>query len=179
MFLYFTLNLRFVILSQKLKTNHRMIFVTSNERFQARLTLECFFVSRRSVRLKLKLFYENFFVDSLFVLLVNVTYFELWTKTQTVNVGFVRPCDLMPLEFLPCLALRPFRQATSQCMFRLFLVVPLTVQLLLQGVTMLSKKNLIESLVVKYPYHRGYWKFQKDGIGQLQKTLFSLKITIF
>ena len=31
----------------------------------------------------------------------------------------------------------------------------------------LSKKNLIESLVVKYPYHRGYWKFQKDGIGQL------------
>ena len=75
MFLYFTLNLRFVILSQKLKTNHRMIFVTSNERFQARLTLECFFVSRRSVRLKLKLFYENFFVDSLFVLLVNVTYF--------------------------------------------------------------------------------------------------------
>ena len=49
---------------------------------------------------------------------------------------------------------------------------------------MLSKKNLIESLVVKYPYHRGYWKFQKDGIGQLYiflkvKTLFSLKITIF
>jgi len=28
---------------------------------------------------------------------------------------------------------------------------------------MLSKKNLIESLVVKYPYHRGYWKLQKDG----------------
>ena len=75
MFLYFTLNSRFVILSQKLKTNHRIIFVTSNERFQASLTLECFFVSRRSVRLKLKLFYENFFVDSLFVLLVNVTYF--------------------------------------------------------------------------------------------------------
>ena len=49
---------------------------------------------------------------------------------------------------------------------------------------MLSKKNLIESLVVKYPYHRGYWKFQKDGIGQLHiflkvKTLFSLEITIF
>ena len=69
-------------------------------------------------------------------------------------------------------------------MFRLFLVVPLTDKLWLQGMTMLSKKNLIESLVVKYPYHRGYWKFQKDGIGQLYiflkvKTLFSLKITIF
>ena len=60
----------------KLKTNHRIIFLTSNERFKASLTLlECFFVSRRSVRLKLKLFYENFFVDSLFVLLVNITYF--------------------------------------------------------------------------------------------------------
>ena len=50
---------------------------------------------------------------------------------------------------------------------------------------MLSKKNLINSLVVKYPYHRGYKKFQKDGIGQFityflkVKTLFSLKITIF
>ena len=75
MFFYFTLNSRFVSLSQKLKTNHRIIFLTSNERFKASLTLECFFVSRRSVRLKLKLFYENFFVDSLFVLLVNVTYF--------------------------------------------------------------------------------------------------------
>ena len=51
-------------------------------------------------------------------------------------------------------------------MFRLFLVVPLTDKLWLQGMTMLSKKNLIESLVVKYPYHRGDWKFQKDGIGQ-------------
>ena len=28
----------------------------------------------------------------------------LWTKTQTVNLGFVRPCDPMPLEFLPCIA---------------------------------------------------------------------------
>ena len=48
---------------------------------------------------------------------------------------------------------------------------------------MLSKKNLIGSLVVKYPYQRGYWKFQKDEIGQLHnflkvKTLFSLKITL-
>ena len=34
-------------------------------------------------------------------------------------------------------------------------------------VTPRHNKNLIESLVVKYPYHRGYWKFQKDGIGQL------------
>ena len=75
MFLYFTLNSRFLILSQKLKTNHRIIFFSSIERFKAILNLECFFVSRRSVRLKLKLFYENFFVDSLFVLLVNVTYF--------------------------------------------------------------------------------------------------------
>ena len=75
MFLYFTLNSRFLILSQKLKTNHRIIFLTSIERFKASLNLECFFVSRISVRLKLKLFYENFFVDSLFVLLVNVTYF--------------------------------------------------------------------------------------------------------
>ena len=63
-------------------------------------------------------------------------------------------------------------------------VVTPPVQLWLQGMTMLSKKNLIESLVVKYPYHRGYWKFQKDGIGQLHnflkvKTVFSLKITIF
>ena len=33
--------------------------------------------------------------------------------------------------------------------------------------TMLSKKNPIETLVVKYPYHRGYWKFHKDGMGQL------------
>ena len=75
MFFYFTLNSRFVSLSQKLKTNHRIIFLTSNERFKASLTLECFFVWRRSVRLKRKLFYENFFVDSLFVLLVNITYF--------------------------------------------------------------------------------------------------------
>ena len=49
---------------------------------------------------------------------------------------------------------------------------------------MLSKKNLIESLVVKYPYHRGYGKFQKDGTGQLHislkvNTLFFLKITVF
>ena len=75
MFLYFTLNLRFVILSQKLKTNHGIIFFSSTGRFKAVLNLECFFVSRRSVRLKLKLFYENFFMDSLFVLVVNVTYF--------------------------------------------------------------------------------------------------------
>ena len=75
MFLYFTLNSRFLILSQKLETNHRRIFFSSIERFKAILNLECFFVLRRSVRLKLKLFYENFFVDSLFVLLVNVTYF--------------------------------------------------------------------------------------------------------
>ena len=104
MFLYFTLNLRFVILSQKLKTNHRIIFVTSNERFQASLTLECFFVSRRSVRLELKLFYENFFVDSLFVLLVNVTYFVDQNTNSQRGI-----CDPMPLEFLPCLALKPFR----------------------------------------------------------------------
>ena len=101
MFLYFTLNSRFLILSQKLKANHRIIFFSSIERFKAILNLECFFVSHRSVRLKLKLFYENFFVDSLFVLLVKVSYFELWTKTQTVNVGFVRPCDPMPLKLLP------------------------------------------------------------------------------
>ena len=49
---------------------------------------------------------------------------------------------------------------------------------------MLSKKNLIESLVVKYPYHRGYGKFQKDGTGQLHislkvNNLFFLKITVF
>ena len=75
MFLYFTLNSRFLIVSQKLKTNHRIIFFYSIERFKAILNLECFFVSRRSVRLKLKLFYENFFMDSLFVLVVNVTYF--------------------------------------------------------------------------------------------------------
>ena len=75
MFLYFTLNSRFLILSQKLKTNHRIIFISSTERFKAILNLECFVVSRRSVRLKLILFYENFFVDSLLVLLVNVTYF--------------------------------------------------------------------------------------------------------
>ena len=75
MFLHFTLTSRFLILSQKLKTNHRRIFFSSVERFKAILNLECFFVSPRSVRLKLKLFYENFFVDSLFVLLVNVTYF--------------------------------------------------------------------------------------------------------
>ena len=48
-------------------------------------------------------------------------------------------------------------------MFRLLLVVPMTVQLCLQGMTILSKKNLIESVVVKYPYHRGYWILQKDG----------------
>ena len=74
MFLYFTLNSRFLILSQKLETNHRRIFFSSIERFKAILNLECLFVLRRSVRLKLKLFL-NFFVHSLFVLLVNVTYF--------------------------------------------------------------------------------------------------------
>ena len=91
-------NSRFVILSQKLKTSHRIIFLTSNERFKASFTLECFFVSRRSVRLKLKLFYENFFVDSLFVLLVNVTYFvdqntnsqhgicKAWFRRRTLHV---------------------------------------------------------------------------------------------
>ena len=75
MFSYFTLNSRFLILSQKLKTNPRIIFFSSIERFKAILDLECFFVFLGSVRLKLKLFYENFFVDSLFVLLVTVTYF--------------------------------------------------------------------------------------------------------
>ena len=75
MFLYFTLNSRFLILSQKLETNHRRIFFSSIERFKAILKLACFFVLRRSVRLKLKLFCENVFVDSLLVLLVNVTYF--------------------------------------------------------------------------------------------------------
>ena len=75
MFLYFTLNSRFLILSQKLETNHRRIFFSSIERFKAILKLECFSFLRRSVRLKLKLFYENVFVDSLLVLLVNVTYF--------------------------------------------------------------------------------------------------------
>ena len=74
MFLYFTLNSRFLILSQKWKTNHK-IFFSSIERFKAILDLQCFFVLRGSVTLKLKLFYENFFVDSLFVLLVTVTYF--------------------------------------------------------------------------------------------------------
>ena len=82
MFLYSTLNSRFFILSQKLQTNRRIIFFSSIERFKAILNLECFFVSRRSVRLKLKLFYENFFVDSLFVLLVNVTYFEDQNKNS-------------------------------------------------------------------------------------------------
>ena len=75
MFLYFTLNSRFLILSQKLETNHRRIFFSSIERFKAILNLECFFASLRSIRLKLKLFHENFFVHSLFVLLVNVAYF--------------------------------------------------------------------------------------------------------
>ena len=75
MFLYFTLKSRFLILSQKLKTNHRIIFFSSTERFKAILNLECFFVLRKSVRLKLKLFWENFFLDSLFVLLFNITYF--------------------------------------------------------------------------------------------------------
>ena len=75
MFLYFTLNSRFLILSQKLKTNHRIIFFSSIERFKAILDLECFFVLLGSVRLKLKIFYENFSVDSLFVLLVTVTFF--------------------------------------------------------------------------------------------------------
>ena len=70
MFLHFTLNSRFLILSQKLKTNHRIIFFSSVQRFKAILNLECFFVSPRSVKTS-----ENFFVDSLFVLLVNVTYF--------------------------------------------------------------------------------------------------------
>ena len=75
MFLYFTLNSRFLILSQKWKTNHNIILFSSIERFKAILDLQCFFVLRGSVTLKLKLFYENFFVDSLFVLLVTVTYF--------------------------------------------------------------------------------------------------------
>ena len=39
------------------------------------------------------------------------------------------------------------------------------------------KKNLIESLVVKYLYHRGYWKFQKDGTGQLH--IFKGKYPVF
>ena len=30
---------------------------------------------------------------------------SLWPKILAVNVGFSRPCDPMPLEFLPCLAL--------------------------------------------------------------------------
>ena len=34
-------------------------------------------------------------------------------------------------------------------------------------VTPRHHKDDIESLVVKYPYHRGYWKFQRDGMGQL------------
>ena len=54
---------------------------------------------------------QNFFEHSLFVLLLNVAYFV--DQTQTISVGFLRPCDPMPLEFLPCLALRPFCLATS------------------------------------------------------------------
>lgn len=42
-------------------------------------------------------------------------------------------------------------------MFRLFLVVPLTIQWWLQAMTRLRKK---------YHCHRGYWKFRKDGTGQ-------------
>ena len=44
--------------------------------------------------------------------------------------------------------------------------------------TMLSKKNLIESVVVKCPYHRGYWKLQKDGTGQLH-MFFQGKDAVF
>ena len=149
MFLYFTLNSRFVILSQKLKTNHRIIFVTSNERFQASLTLECFFVSRRSVRLKLKLFYENFFVDSLFVLLVNVTYFV--DQNTNSQHGICKTLWPHASGISAMLSIEAFSLGNELVHVRLFLVVPLTVQLWLQGMTMLSKKNLIESLVVKYP----------------------------
>jgi len=49
--------------------------LSSIERFKAILNLECFFVFLRSIRLKLELFYEKFFVHWVFVFLVNVTYF--------------------------------------------------------------------------------------------------------
>ena len=54
---------------------------------------------------------QNFFVHSLLVLLVNGAYFV--DQTQIINVGFLRPCDPMPMEFQPCSALRPFCLATS------------------------------------------------------------------
>ena len=149
MFFYFTLNSRFLILSQKLKTNHRIIFFSSVERFKAILNLECFFVSRRSVRLKLKLFYENFFVDSLFVLLVNVTYFV--DQNTNSQHGICKTLWPHASGISAMLSIEAFSLGNELVHVRLFLVVPLTVQLWLQGMTMLSKKNLIESLVVKYP----------------------------
>ena len=149
MFLYFTLNSRFLILSQKLKTNHRIIFFSSIEKFKTILNLECFFVSRRSVRLKLKLFYENFFVDSLFVLLVNVTYFV--DQNTNSQHGICKTLWPHASGISAMLSIEAFSLGNELVHVRLFLVVPLTVQLWLQGMTMLSKKNLIESLVVKYP----------------------------
>ena len=149
MFLHFTLNSRFLILSQKLKTNHRIIFFSSIEKFKTILNLECFFVSRRSVRLKLKLFYENFFVDSLFVLLGNVTYFV--DKNTNSQHGICKTLWPHASGISAMLSIEAFSLGNELVHVRLFLVVPLTVQLWLQGMTMLSKKNLIESLVVKYP----------------------------
>ena len=88
-------------------------------------------------------------MDSLFVLLVNVTYFvDQNTNSQR---GICKTLWPHASGISAMLSIEAFSLGNELVHVRLFLVVPLTVQLWLQGMTMLSKKNLIESLVVKYP----------------------------
>ena len=87
-------------------------------------------------------------MDSLFVLLVNVTYFV--DQNTNSQHGICKTLWPHASGISAMLSIEAFSLGNELVHVRLFLVVPLTVQLWLQGMTMLSKKNLIESLVVKY-----------------------------
>ena len=99
------------------------------------------------------------------MLLVNITYFvDQNTNSQR---GICKTLWPHASGISAVLSIEAFSLGNDLVHVQVVLEVPLTVQLWLQRMTMLSKNNLIKSLVVKYPYHIGYWKFQKDGIGQL------------
>ena len=95
-------------------------------------------------------------MDSLFVLLVNVTYFvdqntnsqhgickTLWPHASGISAMLSIEAFSLGNELVHVQAV-PGSSIDSP-------VVTPPVQLWLQGMTMLSRKNLIESLVVKYP----------------------------
>ena len=84
-------------------------------------------------------------MNSLFVLSVNVTYFV----DQNTN----NQCGIFKTLWPHASGISAVRSIVVFSFIDSPVVTP-------WGMTMLSKKNLIQSLVVKYPYHRGYLKLQ-------------------